>query len=49
MLVLASVPLITDTPVAPDPPVNDPVIDGDDHVYVVPAGKIPLVIFVGVT
>ena len=49
LLVLANVPLMIDTPLAPDPPVRLPLIDGADHVYVVPAGKIPLVILVGVT
>ena len=49
LLVLARVPLITDTPVAPVAPVKLPLNDGDDQLYVVPAGKIPLVILVGVT
>ena len=38
-----------DTPLADVPPVKLPVIDGADQLYVVPAGTIPLVTFVGVT
>ena len=49
LLVLASIPLITDTPLAPDPPVKLPVVDGADHVYVVPAGTTPFVTLVCVT
>ena len=49
LLVLANVPLMIDTPLAPDPPVRLPLIDGADHVYNVPAGTTPLVTSVGVT
>ena len=38
-----------DTPLADEPPVKLPVIDGADQLYVVPAGTIPLVTLVGVT
>ena len=46
---LAKVPLMIDTPLAPDPPVKLTLIVGDDQLYVVPAGTIPFVMFVGVT
>ena len=41
-------PLILLAPVADAPPVIPPVIAGTDQLYVVPAGTIPLVKFVGV-
>ena len=45
---LVNKPLILLAPVADAPPVIPPVIAGTDQLYVVPAGTIPLVKFVGV-
>jgi hypothetical protein len=40
---------VTDIPLPDTPPVNPPVTLGADQLYVVPAGTIPFVPFVGVT
>ena len=46
---LAKVPLINDAPDPLVPPVNPPLTLGALHAYVVPAGTMPFVIFVGLT
>ena len=49
MEVLVNSPVTLVTPVIDPPPVMLPVIDGALQPYVVPAGTIPLLRFVGVT
>ena len=46
---LVNVPLTFSWPLAPEPPLNPAVTPGDDQLYVVPAGTIPLLTSVGVT
>jgi len=46
---LNRLPVTFTEPVPVAPPVSPPVTPGTDQLYVVPAGTIPLVIFVGVT